>query len=81
LIADLVVPTPGIHIVAWIALVAGISWFILFSNILRKEIQAAQPGSEAKPTSQSYKAVCFLCLLFCMVLGLIVDLGVILSGS
>lgn len=81
MIADLVVPTPGIHAVAWVALVAGISWLTLFAIVVNKNLKATQPGNDSKPASQGYTAVCFLCLVVCVFLSLIVDLGVVLSDA
>jgi hypothetical protein len=79
-LADLVIPTPGIHIVAWIALISGISWFILFASIVRKDSRAARESNDKLSASTSYRLVCFLCLMTCVVLSLIVDLGVVSSG-
>jgi hypothetical protein len=60
--------------VAWIALIAGISWFITFGTIIKAEVNG-------EVTTQGYKSICFLCLITCVTLSLIVNLGVIFDGA
>ena len=73
MIADVVVPTPGLVIVAWFALVLGITWLIMFSVVLKKEFK------EDKATD-GYKLVCFSCLLGFVVASLITNLGLVING-
>lgn len=74
MIADVVVPTPGLVVVAWIALVLGLTWILMFTQVLRLELK------EEEPATDGYKLVCFTCLLGFVVFSLITNLGLVING-
>jgi len=73
LIADVVVPTPGLVVVAWIALVLGITWLIMFAVVFSKEFK------ENKATD-GYKLVCMACLFGFILFSLITNIGLVING-
>lgn len=61
-------------VIAWIALVAALTWLYMFVHIARAEIKE-------ESVTQNYRAITFMFLMIYIFTGLATTIGVILDGQ